>query len=56
MCSCVQVALNVSGAGPRHPPLAGEVLAQAKAHVAAWRVAEAIKAATAKVSLPPLFK
>lgn len=38
----------MSGAGPTHAPLAGEALAAAAAHVAAWQAAEAVKAATAK--------
>eukprot|EP00879_Flechtneria_rotunda_P024057 GHRR01025481.1.p1 GENE.GHRR01025481.1~~GHRR01025481.1.p1 ORF type:complete len:539 (+),score=222.19 GHRR01025481.1:412-2028(+) len=42
------VGLAVSGAGPRHPPLAGDVFAAARSHIAAWRAAEVVKAATAK--------
>ncbi|KAF8058449.1 HSP70-17 [Scenedesmus sp. PABB004] len=42
------VSLNVTGPGPRHAPLSGDALADATAHVAAWRAAEAVKAATAK--------
>jgi hypoxia up-regulated 1 len=44
----VQVTLNVTGNGPRHAPLSGETLKEAKAHIAAWVAAETVKAATAK--------
>jgi hypothetical protein len=44
----MQVTLNITGDGPRHAPLTGEPLAEAKAHLAAWVAAETVKAATAK--------
>jgi len=43
-----QVTLNVTGSGPRFAPLSGDILKEAQAHLAAWRAAETIKAATAK--------
>eukprot|EP00775_Hariotina_reticulata_P013787 gene13787-13908_t len=42
------VVLNVTGAGPRFTPLSGDALREAQAHLAAWRAAETVKAATAK--------
>lgn len=42
------MALNVSGPGPVHPPLSGDVFDAAVANVTRWVEAEAVKAATAK--------